>query len=245
MNSETVTPRTSFDWPLYVDATLAGLALLIPIPLLDVFFEWWFKRRIPGAVARYNGRQLDPYTKHYLNSEPFSCLLWPFSLVLLFLKRLYRTILYFLTIKEASDKLSLYWHRAFLIDYMLRRGDLDSEKSAKVAALAMFDVLNQRTTSPLNSLARQIIGQMHHALRTIWHWRRRQQEDEELQSAKTEMANAWGRFSQYLEEVAADYAETFARFQAAQVADTIVMKPGVESLPGRRRQDRPDENSPD
>ncbi len=236
MKPDPIQPRTSFDWAIYADATLAGLALLIPIPLLDVFLEWLFKRRIPRSVAKRNGRELDPYTNHYLNSQPFSCvgcLLWPFTLTLLFLKRLYRTIFYFLTIKEASDKLSLYWHRAFLIDFIVRRGDADEEKTAKVAALAMVDVLGKRTTSPLNTLAKQVIGSTHHALRTIWRWRRRHQADDDLQTARNEMAQGWERFASYLEEVAADYVTTFDRFQAAQVADTVVLNPSVESLASR------------
>lgn len=224
MTSEKVSPRTAFDWAIYVDATLAGLAILIPIPLLDVFAEWLFKRRIPQAVARRNGRRLDRYTVYYLQNEPFSCtgcLLWPFTLVLLFLKRLYRTILYFLTVKEATDKLSLYWHRAFLIDFMVRRGDLDNDKMAKVAALAMHDVLDKLTTSPLQQLAVQVIGGMHHIGRTVWQWRRQEQEDDDLQNARLEMSNAWERFTVYLEDVAEQYVKAFDHFQAAHLAERI------------------------
>lgn len=236
MNEKPVQPRLSFDWAIYVDATLAGLALLIPIPLLDVFVEWLFKRRIPKAVAKRNGRAFSPYIIRYLNSQPFSwigCLLWPISLTLLFLKRLFRTLLYFLTVKEASDKLSHYWHRAFLIDYMVRRGDLDDEKTAKVAALAMYAVLGRLTTSPLNNLAKQVVGSMHHSLRTIWRWRRRRQQDNDLKTAQQEMETAWVRFSTYLEEVAAHYVETFDRYQTAQMADAIVMTTSVDTLASR------------
>lgn len=236
MKSTTVKPLTTFDWAIYVDATLAGLAILVPIPLLDVFLEWLFKRRIPGAVAKRNGRELSRYTIHYLNSQPFSCvgcLLLPFSLVLLLLKRIYRTILYFLTVKEASDKLSLYWHRAFLIDFMVRRGDLDNEKTAKVAALAMHDVLDRLTTSPLHALAKQVIGSMHHSLRTIWRWRRRHEKDADLQNAQQAMEISWERFTTYFEEVGQQYVSTFERFQTAQVADTIVMNTPVETLASR------------
>jgi hypothetical protein len=193
-----------------------------------VFIEWLFRRRIPQAVARRNGRRLDAYTVHYLNNEPFSCLtclFWPIALILIFLKQLYRTILYFLTIKEATDKLSLYWHRAFLIDFMVRRGDLDDEKTAKLASQAMHDVLDNLTISPLQQLAVQVIGGMHHILRTIWHWRRHR-EDDNLKNARLEMAQAWDRFTIYLEEVATRYEDTFARFQAAQVTEPIALPNG-------------------
>lgn len=224
--TEDVLPRTSFDWAIYADATLAGFSILIPIPLLDVFIEWLFRRRIPQAVARRNGRRLDPYTIYHLNSEPLTCigcLLWPLSLILLLLKRLYRTILYFLTIKDASDKLSLYWHRAFLIDFMVRRGDLDDEETAKVAALAMREVLDRHAASPMQQLAVQIIGSTNHALRSLWRWRRKQ-EDEDLTNARQEMANTWERFAAYLEEVAEQYVHTFERFQTMQVAESIQAK---------------------
>lgn len=230
MSSETVSPRTTFDWAIYADATLAGLAILIPIPLLDVFVEWLFKRRIPQAVARRNGRRLDPYTVYHLNNELFSCLgclLWPIALLLLFLKRLFRTILYFLTIKEASDKLSLYWHRAFLIDYMVRRGDLDNEHSAKIAAAALRELLNNLTTSPLHQLAQQVIGSMHHIFRTIWRWRRQKREDADLKKARLEMAMGWDRFQEYLETVGAQYVQIFDRLQAAHLAAQI--QPGPDA----------------
>lgn len=213
-----VEPRTAFDWLLYVDATLAGLSILFPIPLVDVFLEWLFKRRIPQAVARRNGRKLDPETLRLFRQEPWSCagcLLAPVALVVLFLKRLYRTLLYFLTVKEASDKLSHYWHQAFLIDFMVRRGDLDNAEKARPAIEAMRLVLAQHETSPLNRLALQIVQGMRHVLRSIWRWRRRGQEDAALQQAHQEMEGNWGRFATYLREVAANYEQALAEAQAA------------------------------
>lgn len=212
-----VQPRTTFDWLLYVDATLAGLAILFPIPLVDVFLEWLFKRRIPQAVARRNDRKLDPETLQLFRQEPWSCtgcLLAPVALVILFLKRLYRTLLYFLTVKEASDKLSHYWHQAFLIDFMVRRGDLDNADEARPAIEAMRLVLAQHETSPLNRLALQIVQGMRHVLRSIWRWRRRGQKDEALQQAHQEIEENWGRFESYLREVASQYEQTLAEVQA-------------------------------
>lgn len=225
MSDESVSPRTTFDWAIYVDATLAGLAILIPFPLVDIFLEWFFRRRIAKAVAQRNGRRLDPYTLHYVNSEPFSlmgCLLWPISLFWLVLKRLYRTILYFLTIKEATDKLSYYWHRAFLLDYMVRRGDLDSEESSRLAGVALRTVLDQLNTSPFNQLASQVIARVNHVLRAIWHWRRKQ-EDAGLQAARQEMSQTWAGFTVYLEEAARQYEQTLERLHTEQVAAAIAL----------------------
>ena len=105
-----VQPVPKFDWAVYADATFAGLAILIPIPLLDVFVEWLFRRRMPQAIAKRNGRKLSRPIVFHLNNRPgkwWGCFLWPIALTLLLLKRLFRTILYFLTIKEATDNLSL------------------------------------------------------------------------------------------------------------------------------------------
>ena len=41
-----------FDWLRYADATFAGLALLIPIPLLDVAFECFFRRGNCNYIVR-------------------------------------------------------------------------------------------------------------------------------------------------------------------------------------------------
>ena len=165
-----------FEWAIYVDATLAGLAILIPLPLVDVLFEWIFKRRMPQAIAKRNGRTLTPETVRQLNRGQFSCLgclLWPLELVWLLLKRTYRTILYFLTVKEATDKLSYYWHRAYLLDKMMERGDLDNLESAALAAQALHQVLESITTSPLTQLAQEVIGNVRHILRSSWRWLRR------------------------------------------------------------------------
>ncbi|MCZ7528391.1 MAG: hypothetical protein M5U14_19695 [Acidimicrobiia bacterium] len=88
----------------------------------------------------------------------------PIWLTLLLLKRIFRTILYFLTIKEASDLLSLYWHRAFLLDYMCKEGYLRDEETAVIAAEALRDILDRITTSPLNQLARQVLALPSHVL---------------------------------------------------------------------------------
>jgi hypothetical protein len=197
-----------FDWAIYVDATLAGLAILIPIPLLDLLFEWIFKRRMPKAIAKRNGRNIPQTTIRRLNQSEFSCLgclIWPLTLVWLFLKRTYRTILYFLTVKDATDKLSYYWHRAYLLDYMMQHVDLVEEADVTLAAQALQQLLNSLTTSPLTQLAQQVIANVRHIVRSSWRWLRRKQEDEMMRQTRLQMANAWRDLSGYFAEVAAQY----------------------------------------
>ncbi len=233
-------PSTQFDWAIYADATFAGLAILIPIPLVDVFFEWIFRRRIPQAIARRNGRRLNRETVFFLNNRPrrwWGCLLWPLALTLLFLKRLFRTILYFLTVKEASDNLSYYWHKAFLINYMLQRGDLDNERAARLAAEAMFRTLDEITTSPLLKLAQEITAGANHVLRMVWRWRRRR-DDPELQRTRAEIADTWNSYAQYFQILAARYVETFERMQAEAMGQAG-LRPS-ETLAAKLRQTRRD-----
>ncbi|HFQ94441.1 MAG TPA: hypothetical protein ENK32_10555 [Anaerolineae bacterium] len=240
VNNNQSAPSTKFDWAIYADATFAGLAILIPIPLVDVFFEWIFRRRIPQAIAKRNGRRLSRETVFFLNNQPrnwWGCLLWPLALALLFLKRLFRTILYFLTIKDASDKLSYYWHKAFLINYMLQRGDLDNERVARLAADAMFQTLDEITTSPLLKLAQEVVAGANHVLRMAWRWRRRR-DDPELQRTRAEIAETWNSYAQYFQILAVRYVETFERMQAEAMGQAGLYP--SETLAAKLRQTKQD-----
>ena len=226
MIDETTNRDEKFDWAIYVDATLAGLAILIPIPLLDVLFEWIFKRRMPQAIAKRSGRTLPSNTIRQLNRGEFSCmgcLLWPVQLVWLLLKRTYRTILYFLTVKDASDKLSYYWHRAYLLNHMMQRGDLVGEEEVAMASLALQQVLDSLTTSPLTQLAQQVIVNVRHILRSSWRWLRRKQEDEMMAHTRTQMATAWGDLAGYFAQVAQHYQQQLEQLHIARLEQTLVV----------------------
>lgn len=227
MDNDTASHDDKFDWAIYVDATLAGLAILIPIPLLDVLFEWLFKRRMPQAIAKRNGRSLSTNTIRQLNQSRLSCmgcLLWPLQLIWLLLKRTYRTILYFLTIKDASDKLSYYWHRAYLLDFMMQRGDLDGEEEAALAAQALQQLLNSLTISPLTQLAQQVVTNVHHILRASWRWLRRKQEDEMMSQTRSQMANAWRDLSGYFAEVTAHYQSILDQLHIEQLQRSLIIE---------------------
>lgn len=208
-----VKPDTHFDWAIYTDATFAGLSILIPIPGVDWLFEQYFRRRMPRAIAKRNGQELHfkviREVNHAMSSSCRGCLMIPVNTGFWFLKRMYRTMLYVLTVKESVDLLGLYWHRAFLLDYMIRRGDLATMDSARVAARALNTVLANITTSPLTQLAKQVIGNASHVFRTIWKWVRRRKEDDTVQSAREQMATAWNDFDAYLREVAVQYEEAY------------------------------------
>lgn len=227
---KTVEARESaqFDWVVYSDATFAGLAILIPVPLVDVAFEQFFRRRMPRVIARQNGLQLSPRIQIELNRGRFSCLqsclMAPVLLTLLLLKRLFRTILYFLTIKESSDLLSLYWHRAFLLDYMCKAGYLQDEETAVIAAEALRKILETITTSPLNQLAIQVIGLPNHILRSLRRVRRGKQ-DLDIENTRNLMARTWDSFGDYFVELAAQYDQTFVTVKQVQEMQRIQPPP--------------------
>ncbi len=131
--------NTDFDWLIYADATFAGLAILIPIPFVDALLEEYFRRRMPRDIARRRGRTLSPAVLRTINRRRregclAGCLMMPLDLIIYVLRNLYRTVVYVLSVVDASNKLSLYWHRAFLLDYLIGRGHLDSLAQAAPAA---------------------------------------------------------------------------------------------------------------
>jgi hypothetical protein len=218
-------PQTAFDWTLYADATFAGLSPLIPIPLLDLAFEWFFKRRMLGSISKRRSRRLEPAVYQTMNRGQGcadGCLLWPIKLVFVLLKRISRKLLYFLTIKEATDQLSYYWHRAFLLDYMLALGHLDQVESAEIARQTLDKVLDTPDTSPLHQFAQQIAHGTRHIWRTL-RGARRGQEDEEIADKKSRMARAWDDFADYFQEVAIRYEQLYLELEAARAAAQIAV----------------------
>jgi hypothetical protein len=174
---------------------------------------------MPAAIAKRNGRSLPPETIRELNRLQLgcwqSCLGWPFFIVFTFLKQLYRTVLYFLAIKDASDSLSLYWHRAFLLDNMLRQGYLDDPADVPIAADALRQLLSEATVSPLNQLAKEIVANVRHVFATLRRMIRRGQEDEMLAQTKERMATIWSSFDDYFATVAAHYDELYTQLKTA------------------------------
>jgi hypothetical protein len=234
-----LSPRApaAFDWAIYADATFAGLSILIPIPFVDSFFEWIFSRRMLRAIARRAGRPLAPAVLAEIerNDTPWlvGCLLLPITLTWSLLKRLSKKILYFLTIKEATDKLSYYWHRAFLLDYMLAAGHLDDPGAAYVGRLALAHTLNTAGTSPLTQLARQIVAAPRHIFASLRR-ARRGQEDAEMLERRSRIARAWDSFGAYLAALAERYDRAFATALATRQAQVAAEAQAAEAQAAAR-----------
>ncbi len=205
--AEVPSPCTDFEWSVYDDATFAGLAALIPIPLVDWFFEEFFRRRMARGIARYRGKELPPEVGAELNRGEGcaqACLSLPVKVAWELVKRTIKKFLYFLSIKSATDRLSYYWHRAFLIDCMLLQGRLDDQPSARIAREAMARTLDATSTSPMLGLARSVVTSTRHVLRTV-RKARRGEEDEEIAEKRSLIQRRWDSFRDHLLDVAARY----------------------------------------
>lgn len=208
-----VQPNTSFDWAIYADATFAGLSVLIPVPIVDWAFEEFFRRRMPAAIAARQGRRLSPAQQRQINWRESSCfmrvLTFPFRAAFGLILRIFRKIVYVLTVKKAADQLSYYWNRAFLLDYMLRAGHLETDAAAARQAL---DQTLRATASPLRRLADEIIGGVQDAWQTLRR-ARQGQSDGAIRQIQEYMERRWSSFASYFEELAARYMQTYQQMQ--------------------------------
>jgi len=167
-----------FDWRIYADATCAGLSVLIPLPLVDLFFETIFRRRISGKIAKVRGSEISAATSVQL-ARPINdalswagCLTVPFMVGRYIVRRLWRKIIYIFAVKDATAALTEYWHRAFLIDHMVRAGHLAPDTDTDLAVRVYRHVLHEIDPSPLTGLARQTVADVRHVFRLLVRARR-------------------------------------------------------------------------
>ena len=206
-------PRTDFNWSIYADATLAGLSMLIPIPLLDMLFEDFFRRRMAANIARSRGGSIAPEITAFLNRSEEGCiegcLLMPFKLVYELVKRVSKKLLYFLTIKDAADRISYYWHRAFLVDYALLLGHLNTMELAVRSKCAMERALEMTEVSPLWQFARQLASSSRNIFGSL-RLARRGKTDSTIEQKRRQLAEHWGDFAGYLRTLAIRYNQAFS-----------------------------------
>jgi hypothetical protein len=165
--------QPDYDWQVFADATCAGLSVLLPIPLLDLLFESIFRRRIPTTISRFRGVDVEPSVRRQLGTSLRSlvslegCLGAAFAVVKYVLRRIWRKIIYIFAIKDAATALTEYWHRAALIDHMVRAGHLDRGADTGLAIRVSTAVLAEIDPSPLMGLARQAVDNVHHVFRLL------------------------------------------------------------------------------
>ena len=172
-NSKSDHATPPFEWRVYADATCAGLALLIPLPFVDLAFEVLFRRRIPQSIARARGSVLAPGVRRGLGRAVEApgtlrgCLSMLAKALLYIVKRIWRKIIYVLAVRDAVTALTRYWHRASLIDHMVRAGHLEPGADTGLAADVFARVLREIDPSPLRETARQTVANVHHVVRLL------------------------------------------------------------------------------
>lgn len=210
-------PRhVTFDWRIYAEATCAGLTALIPIPFLDLAFERTFRRRMPGTIARVRGRELAPGARarfgrglgRLVSIE--GCLALPVAVGRYVVKKLWRKIVYIFAVADAASLVSAYWHRAYLLDHVIRAGHgapgVDWPRSA-----AVFEsVLGDTDTGPLVGLARQTVASTHRVLRMLVLARRRGAAAQ-TESLSMILRSHWDAAERSLVGLAVRYNEAYAR----------------------------------
>jgi len=100
------------------------------------------------------------------------CLAIGLATVKYVLRRIWRKIVYIFAVKDAATALTEYWHRAFLIDHMIRAGHLEPGADIDLALRVSMDVLRDIDPSPLMEMARQMVVNVHHVFRLLVRARR-------------------------------------------------------------------------
>lgn len=132
-------------------AILCGLCALIPLPWVDEWAERKARRQLYRDLAAARGVVLPDTEIEVLVEDRsslvlgclFMALVWP-------VKKLFRTVFYFLTLKDVVDGVALAGHRAAMLDAALRRGVLPG-KAEEVRA-EMDAVLGRYRWSPISRL---------------------------------------------------------------------------------------------
>ncbi len=217
MPEGTPIPRhTTFDWRIYAEATCAGLTALVPLPLVDLAFETYFRRRMPTTIARVRRRDLADGARRRLagGGGPVlsleGCLALPLSLARYITKKIWRKVVYVFAIADATSLVSAYWHRAYLLDHVISAGHTGPEVDWRRSAEVFDKVLNETDTGPLMGLARQTVSSVHRALRLLILARRRGAA-EETESLSSILRSHWDAAESSLVTVALRYNDEYAR----------------------------------
>ena len=205
-------PPTEFDWAIYADATFAGLSPLIPLPFVDLAVEWYFRQQMIKSIGKRRQKRISSAVIKAINYKSqgcWGCLWLQFWIVIELFKELWRTVFYFLTIKDSITALSYYWHRAFLLAYSLDCGHLEDVTTALIANRAIEQTIAQESADPLRQVAQELLQGTRHLLRTMWGWFRHHDEDQNVIETKEKMAKAWQNLEGYLLNFAARYTEHY------------------------------------
>lgn len=127
---------------------LCGAAMLIPLPWVDGWVERRVTRRLLQEVARERGVTLADEHLDVLVGDRSSLVLGVVQAVVVWpLKKLFKTVLYFLTVKDVLDGVARAAHRVTLVDDALARGLLPAR--VEEVRRAMDHALERVMVSPV------------------------------------------------------------------------------------------------
>jgi hypothetical protein len=130
---------------------MIGLTPLIPLPFLDEYIERQILKRLYRDLAAQYAQELTDAQLDHLTEDHSSVLVGCFGLFIKWpLKKLFRTVFYFLTIKDVVDISARSTHRAAIIRAAFQKGHLPAQH--KVVRKAMDAVLSQVDYSPITRI---------------------------------------------------------------------------------------------
>lgn len=122
-------------------ALLAGMCAFVPVPLLDGWLERKATRAMFVALLESRGRTLDDAALDVLVEDRSSLLLGCLGAALVWpIKKLFRTVLYFLTVKDVIDGVARASLRAAMLDAALGRlpGDVKGVRDVMDATIGRW-----------------------------------------------------------------------------------------------------------
>ena len=208
--------HTTFDWRIYAEATCAGLTALLPLPFVDLAFEAYFRRRMPATIARVRGGDLADGARHRLGRglgnlvSIEGCLALPLGVARYIVKKIWRKVVYVFAIADATSLVSAYWHRAYLLDHLVKAGHLGPDVDWPRSSVVFEKVLTETDTGPLMGLARQTVASVHRVFRLLVLAKRRDAA-EETESLSMILRSHWDAAESSLMEVAVRYNTEYTR----------------------------------
>ncbi|HVS14217.1 MAG TPA: hypothetical protein VMV46_09850 [Thermoanaerobaculia bacterium] len=192
----------------------SGLAAIVPVPFLDDHLVRLSRRRMVAELARAHGIVMGPAELHHLTGTErrtgLGCLIVvligaTFKIAVKVLRRFFRTLLFWLTVKDASDAASQTFHEGFLISLgvadlqavsLLR--DPDDPVDGRVRALRrrVEAVTRELDTRPIERLIRSAFrssrGVLRRAARTLAREERQRDDERQAEILESEVESEEG-----------------------------------------------------
>jgi hypothetical protein len=215
-------------------AVLCGLTPLVPLPLVDDLAKMYLRRRLVRALAGIRAVALSADDVRALADEPRpGCVSGCFLFAIVYpVRKLFRTIFFFLEWKRAIDTTSETYHYGSLADYALQCGWCTAGEHARVRA-AIDAVLRRRGTSPIEAAIGETLRRSKatvfgaaHGLKSALLGTQRRSREEQVEKAIDSMdahengivdALA-GQLGQALDQVPAGYLDSLCAQLAEELA---------------------------